>query len=384
MENQIGKLIKLKEFLKVSMQSNHTPIKGMVGFDGFVDEVVHVVDKRINAGEYKRINTLKEYGERIIKSAGLSTNIEIVTLDQKIGGNGTILTDALINFGFEMTYIGALGYPNIHEIYKSFSDKCNVISITNPSQTDAVEFFDGKIIRSKLESFNKITWESIVEKASLNAFAQLMDESRLIGFANWTMLPHMSDIWDSILHKVIPILKLNTKDKLLFFDLADPEKRSKEDILHALSLIKQFGAYFKVVLGLNKKEACEIAEIIGFEVNDYEKQDLRFLNECIRNYLSIFCCVIHPVKEACAAVDGGYFCVAGPYCQKPKITTGAGDNFNAGFLFGLLLGADTESSLLMGTIASGYYVRQAKSPTLQQVLDFIDQWILGQLETSLG
>jgi sugar/nucleoside kinase (ribokinase family) len=169
------------------------------------------------------------------------------------------------------------------------------------------------------------------------------------------------------------------EQKILFFDLADPEKRSKKDILHALSLIKQFGTHFKVVLGLNKKEACEIAEIIGYEVDDYDKQDLRLLNRWIRDYLSIFCCVIHPVKEACAGLEDGYFYVSGPYCEKPVMTTGAGDNFNAGFLTGLLMGADIESCLLMGTVTSGYYVRKAKSPGLQDVLDFIELWIQGRL-----
>jgi len=379
MRDQMEKIIKLKGYVNAFLESNHIPIKGMVGFDGFVDEVVHIVDKRINTDRYSRIKTLREYGERIIRSAGLSTNIEIVTVNQKIGGNGTILTDALINYGFDMTYIGALGYPDIHEIYKPFSAKCKAISLAIPSQTDAVEFLDGKIIMSKLNSFAEITWDAIAQKVGLGAFTQMMDESRLIAFTNWTMLPHMSEIWENILLEIVPVMSDKSEQKILFFDLADPEKRSQDDILRALSLIKQFGTHFKVVLGLNKKEACELAEIIGHQVTDYESQDLKTLNRWIRDYLSIYCCIIHPVKEACAGVNGNYYCVNGPYCKKPLITTGAGDNFNAGFLCGLLMGADMESCLLLGTATSGYYVRYAASPTLQEILRFIEQWIQGRM-----
>ena len=46
--------------------------------------------------------------------------------------------------------------------------------------------------------------------------------------------------------------------RLFFFDLADPEKRTREDILKALSLITEFEKYFDVILGLNEKEAYEI------------------------------------------------------------------------------------------------------------------------------
>ena len=41
----------------------------------------------------------------------------------------------------------------------------------------------------------------------------------------------------------------------LFIDLADPEKRTKADILRALELVAAFQKHFDVVLGLNEKES---------------------------------------------------------------------------------------------------------------------------------
>ena len=49
----------------------------------------------------------------------------------------------------------------------------------------------------------------------------------------------------------------------MFFDLADPEKRTREDILRALDLIGQFEQYFNVILGLNEKEAHEVGDVFG-------------------------------------------------------------------------------------------------------------------------
>ena len=57
----------------------------------------------------------------------------------------------------------------------------------------------------------------------------------------------------------------------------------------------------------------------------------------------------------------------GPFVKEPKLSTGAGDNFNAGFITARLLGLNLEESLCTGTATSGFYVRNAGSPTIAQL-----------------
>jgi sugar/nucleoside kinase (ribokinase family) len=57
--------------------------------------------------------------------------------------------------------------------------------------------------------------------------------------------------------------------------------------------------------------------------------------------------------------------------QQPKISTGAGDHFNAGFCLGRVLGMSVVESLCCGVGTSGYYVRSAESPSAKQLADFI-------------
>ena len=73
-------------------------------------------------------------------------------------------------------------------------------------------------------------------------------------------------------------------------------------------------------------------------------------------------------------LDEKYYYTPGPYEPNPKLTTGAGDNFNAGFCFGQVLGLSTQLSLVLGTATSGYYVRNAKSPTLKDIITFLNYW----------
>lgn len=356
-------------------------IRSLVGFDGFIDEVVHVVDKRYGPEEFDRVLTIAEYGKRISRGAGLSTNVEIVPIVKKLGGNGPIFALGLKKYGIGLTYIGCTGETAIEPVFCELAEGSNVYGIADPGQTDAMEFEDGKIIRSKLTSLNKANWDSIVSRVGLGQFIHIMNESDLISFNNWTMLPYMSDIWKHILAEVVPKMSVDLKGKTIFFDLADPEKRTKEDVLEALRLLKQFkAAGFKTALGLNRKEACEIAEIIGKEIPDIRAVPLKSLTFYIAKYLAIDCLVIHPTECAACIADGQYYEVEGPFCPKPKLTTGAGDNFNAGFVFGYVNGLPPDLCLLFGTASSGFYVRNSRSADIGEICSFLRNWETGILD----
>ncbi|SHH34208.1 PfkB family carbohydrate kinase [Clostridium grantii] len=367
---------KLNELVTILEGKDRTGLKAVIGLDGFVDEILHVVATRKNAMEYERLKTIKEYGEKIIQASGLSTNIEMVRLQEKLGGNGPILSNALAQYGVDLSYIGALGYPHLEKVFEAMAEICKVYSIANPGHTDAVEFEDGKVMVGKLESLKDVNWDNIKKIIGITKLVELINESKLLGLENWTMLPHMSDIWKGLLEEVFPLLNKSNEEKLVFFDLADPEKREKEDILEAINLIQSFSEYFKVILGLNFKEAVEIAEILGLEIikNEDNKVDLKILVTQLAEKLQLYSMVVHPTIEASTVIKGTYYNVMGPYTPKPKLTTGAGDNFNAGFCLAQMMELTPEQSLIMGVATSGFYVRNAKSPTFNEVIEFLKLW----------
>ncbi|MCL1843879.1 MAG: hypothetical protein FWF79_08700 [Defluviitaleaceae bacterium] len=365
-------------------------LKMLIGLDGFVDEIVHPVDKRQDFETFTRIKTIKEFGERISKAAGLSTNIEMVTVQTKLGGNGPILSNALLEYGVKLTYAGALGLPEIHPVFRPMAEKAvQVYSLCDAGHTDACEFEDGKVLLGKHAGLGNLTWD-VCKKGmgGPEGIAKMINESHLFGMENWTMMPRMSEIWQGIIDEVFPLLH-NKQQQLFpqagglpqknekpfaFFDLADPEKRTKSDIMQAMRLIGKFEEKFRTILGLNEKEVCEIATVLGINISRSQHEDLGELVMAVYNALGIYCLVVHPVRSACCAIGGEYFFTEGPYCQKPKLTTGAGDNFNAGFCLAQTLGLDPLSSLTLGVSTSGYYVRNAKSPTFDQVINFAENW----------
>ena len=62
-----------------------------VGLDGFVDEIIHVVDKRMDVARFERIPTIQGFSDRIEEAAGRSTNLELVTQRIKLGGNLSLI-----------------------------------------------------------------------------------------------------------------------------------------------------------------------------------------------------------------------------------------------------------------------------------------------------
>jgi len=353
-----------------------------IGLDGFVDEIVHLVDKRLDYANYTRIPTIAEWGARVSRAAGLSTNMEMVTVQTKLGGNGPILSNALLEYGVELTYVGNLGKPDIHPVFKPLAEKAKAVySLANPGHTDAAEFEDGKVMLGKHFTLKEITWDAMKDAmGGETGIAKVADECHLFGMENWTMLPHMSSIWQGMIDEVFPLMTRTGDKPLAFFDLADPEKRAKEDIRAAMQLIGQFEQKFRAVLGLNEKELYEIADVFGITYeNDQSPATLQKTTLAVYEKMGIHCLVVHPVHTACCVIGGQYYDVSGPYCAKPVLTTGAGDNFNAGFCLGLSLGLEPLQALLLGVSTSGFYVRNAHSPSFDQVIDFIHKWSEGKV-----
>ena len=347
-------------------------LRAFVGLDGFVDQIIHVVDKRETAEKFHRLPTITKLSERLGAAAGKSTNLELVVRRTKLGGNGPIMANALARFGIKVTYVGALGYPTMHPVFNEFAMRAEVHSISDPGHTDALEFEDGKLMLTKTAHFNEITWATIQARFSRDKFIERFSTSDLVAFVNWTMIPYMSDFWAALLQEFCP--NPSAQKRQIFFDLADPEKRTPKDIERALKLISGFEKYFEVILGMNEKEACEISEVLGLNAGNRSRDALASLGREIQRQMEISTVLIHPVTYALAVSKGVASIVDGPYVQKPLITTGAGDHFNAGFCLGKLLGFDNEGSVQLGVTTSGYYVRNAQSPRLMDLAEMLRDW----------
>jgi fructose-1-phosphate kinase PfkB-like protein len=369
----------VKKYLPRIQEASVRDIPVTVGFDGFVDEIIHLVATRSDQNHFQRIPDLTAFGNRVLAAAGKSANIEMVPVQIKIGGNGPIMANALGANQVDLSYVGALGSPAVHPVFAELEERATVFNIIEPGHTDALEFEDGKLLMGKYAHLKDLDWEFIEESMGGDRFFELINRSKLVAMVNWTMCPGLSDIWRHLLERFEAAPSVERS--IFFFDLADPEKRTQEDIREALDLICGFEKYHDVILGLNEKEAEEIAEVVGCEVpsgSDHER--VGRLTLLLQRAIGVGTVVVHPRAFAAAASAGDEAAavVDGPFTANPKISTGAGDHFNAGFCMGKLIGLPNEGALLTGVATSGFYVRTAHSPSLKELAERMQRVANGQ------
>ncbi len=356
------------DLLSLTRRTRIPPV--VAGFDGFVDTIVHAVSERHSATEYTRLPTLRAFSEKILAAAeGRNMNIEMVPKLTKIGGNGPILANALAHFGVPVTYIGCLGLPELHLVFTEFSKKIRTFSIAEPGYSDAIEFNDGKLICGKQQAVSDVTWQSVLQQLPVEQLVDLVRPAGLIAFLNWGIVFSMTDMMNEFLHHIGPHL---SEQRIPFFiDTADPSKRSETDTRRFVETLPRLAAKFKVYLGFNLRESDFIARAVGLSIRSDRIQDVLTYTGELRERLGIDALIIHWSRNAVACDTNSAVWVEAEHTENPQISTGAGDHFNAGFCLGLLLGGGLLVNLRLGVATSGYYVREARSPSVEDLISFI-------------
>jgi ketohexokinase len=359
----------------------------LVGFDGFIDWIARVVDRRhdMSVDGYEPIRTIEAYAARCAAAAGKSTNIEVVDIEQRWGGNGPLLAGTMATLGTPTTYIGAVGSANdpreLDPLFAPLARACReVIPIGLPGRTDAFEFDDGKLMFNRTANVQRVGWDLVRDTVGVERLIELMANAPVLGLVNWSLMGDVEGVWHGLMDEVFPRLvdafadvrsgSTRTK-RMIFIDLSDPAKRSDHDIERVLTTIHAMQSHASVTLGLNLAEAQRLAAVTGVAIDE---DSLECAASDLLSKVGIGCVVIHPREGAAAATDAGERAsFGGPTAAKPTISTGAGDHFNGGFVFARSTGLGLAESLAAGCAASGWYVRHAAAPSRGDLVRFLNQ-----------
>ena len=369
-------------------------VGSLAGFDGFVDSIIRVVDKRhsMRMDDFDQISTIPGFAGRVAAAAGKSANIELVVDEDRFGGNGPLYAGALGRLGMPTTYIGAVGRDDRSDellpLYEPFAARCDeVIPVAAPAHTDALEFEDGKIMLGKPANVQAVTWARLLERVGPDGLRRRCERARLIGIVNWTLCGGVQGIWEGLIREVLPGLPGGV-GRRVFIDLSDPAKRTDEDLRVALSTLREMNGLLPVTLGLNLAESERIAAVLRVDAHrdaTSAGESLRTAAVRIRERAGLACIVIHPREGAAAAEDSGASAwFEGPFTARPRLSTGAGDHFGAGFSFGQVHGLPLEQCLAVGCAESGAYVRDAESPTLARLASFLRELPRADTAPDLG
>jgi sugar/nucleoside kinase (ribokinase family) len=343
----------------------------VLGFDACIDNIVKVVkDHKDNAGPVY-FNSSKEFGDFLTGLENRSAGVELHTRLSKPGGNMVITANALGNLGISIDCIGTFGLPEILPVFHTVSGNCSLYTVSETITATALEFKDSKVIMFDPGPYNELTWEGIKEILGIERIIKLFSAKQLVSFLNWSEIENTSQIWEGVLDEILPLIEQTGPKPFFFTDFSDCSRRSKSEIQIAISLLGRFRDYFRVILSLNRNEAKLIAAALDLSTDCSDEEFIKSIFGSANSDIII----IHRTEDA-LAYDGIVFEKCSTFfCIEPKILTGGGDNFNAGFCYSVVHNFDLFQSLIIANAVSGYYVRTAISPDVDNLIDFLRQYI---------
>lgn len=348
----------------------------VLGFDGYVDNLLSVVRVRYSPSDYELMESISEWAGRIAQSAGSSASMERVTKQVSVGGFTCNVGKALSTLCGKLQnvhLIGSFGLPTMHPIFQEqLVDlyQCVPISVGNPGFTDAYEFPDGKIMMVSFENINRLDWNQILINTGQEFLMDKFDKSRLWGIGYWSSSPHMSEIFSALQETIFPNLSNSDHNKYLILDLSDLRKKPQTQLAELTALLPKFEKYVQVVLLLNDREL----EDLGHALDETVQLDPLSLTQLIQQRLNLSLVISHEPKLATLVSEKTENVVLNAFTNAPRFTTSAGDHFTAGVCYALLAHAPIETVSLFGNCVSSFFVRTGVSPDALDIKQFLKNY----------
>jgi hypothetical protein len=354
--------------LKLSMKSGRH--EAFLGFDACIDVLVRIVKDKKDNEITGYFTDSSQFGNFLSGLDNKSCGLELHTKLSKIGGNMVITSNALGNLGVDVDCVGTFGFPEILPVFRSMSANCSLLTIGETITATALEFNNSKVIMFDPGPYNNLTWEDMRDLIGTDSLRKMIAGKQLVSFLNWSEIDNSSDIWEGVLKEIMPGIEKNDYKPYFFSDISDCSRKSKNEILRAVDLLGRFREFFNVSLSLNQNEAGLVAKALDFKQGD---DDEAFVKQLWR-LLDVDTLIIHRTKDAIAC-DGKSVAKCDTFfCEEPKILTGGGDNFNAGFCYALLKNLTLFESLIVANAVSGSYVKNGLSPDSNDLLAFLKQY----------
>jgi hypothetical protein len=355
------------------LQSINQPAfhKAFIGLDGYLDRIIRPVKKQ-GVDQPLFYETITDFAMDCKEAAGVSRQFELFTQEVKLGGNAPIFAKALSSLGCEVACMGNFGEESLHPEFEDLNKSCHLISLGDPAETIALEFRDGKLILSELSSLDSLDWEKVRSVSDENCLSDILNDSYLFALVDWCNLKHATEIWEGLLKEFVSVS--NKNNRIFFFDLADPSKKSDQDIKKIFQVIAGFRPFGKVYLGLNENETRKAHRAL---IGESVQPDLTLEAVCEELFekIAVDAVLTHPVDKCIITTNNGAKVVPGKVVAQPRISTGGGDNLNSGFCFGLMNGFSLEESACLGMANSGAYVQNGHSPDIHELKTYLSEWV---------
>lgn len=332
----------------------------VVGFDGFVDTIARVVERTAAEGRPETyFPTIRSFGEFLAGQAEKSCSLELKIERRQLGGNLPYVSRAAGQLGLDVTCIGMLGDGQVEEVFRGMP--CTLYPFAPPGESTCMEFQDGKVFLAPQYTLSAEPWD-LVTRATGGRAAELFAQADLLALVNWSELPFSQALWERVYRESLADRPADC-GRWAFFDLCDCTRKSPGELRAVLALMGRCAEKRTALLSLNENEAGVAARAI-----DLAFGDLAEVGQALRARFGITEVLIHTLSRSILCTPRGVTDLPTYFVPRPRISTGAGDHFNAASCLGAVMGLSDGDRLELANRFSSGYVAGGTAPGLDALL----------------
>ena len=339
--------------------------KVTLGLDGFVDEVWQVLAKRNSQTDYVLYERMRDFAKAVydVGTGGMAN--EIIRKRRSFGGCVGNTSSAIGRLGGNPTMVGMFGKAAVDPVFVPFQEKYKLISLADPAICVIFEFTDGKLMLPYSGETADYRWEDLTNAMSNEELALAFDAD-IVSFGYWSQLNYFDELISGLCENFL----FNSRCRRLFFDFADIRKRDKQALLATLERLAELNKNIPMTLSLNEHEAGLLYSYVGKSFDWTKPESAEDDIDYVRTKAGLDEIIIHtPYFAVGTSASEGRAMVVHEHCKDPVITTGAGDNFNGGYLLASMDAGKLNFAerLAVGNATTGFYIRNGFSPDKEDV-----------------
>lgn len=361
---------------RITEYFNKPGAKVTLGIDGYIDEVWQIVETRKSAAEYKLYDKINDF-TKAVDGTGGSLN-EIIRKRRSYGGFTCNTGKAVGRLGCDLTMLGMFGKDTIEPLYQEFQANYKMFSVGNPGVGEVFEFLDGKIMLTHTEETSSVSWSQLTSSLSMDTLSTIFGKADIVGLGYWALLRNFDDLATKLCEHFLE----KGKCSRLFFDFSDIRKHKKQALLDTLNTLYPLNKKVPMTLSVNEHEAKLLFSYMGRGFAQDDPKSAEKDIDHVRQQTGLDELVVHtPYFSVASTVSEEVATVIQRYCKDPVITTGAGDNFNGGYVAASALKGELNLAerLLVGNATTGYYIRHGYSPDKAGLRNEINELLKEQI-----